>query len=130
MRVPDGFGVVTPYIMVGDAPAYIDFLVQGLGGVELGRSVLADGRIANCQIRFGTTAIMLAQATDLFPPGKSSFYLYVDDAEVAMQRALAAGAVQIMAIADMPYGDRQGGIKDPAENLWWISERLTDDPYY
>jgi PhnB protein len=130
MRIPDGFGVVTPYISVEDAPAYIDFLIRGMGAVELGRSVLPDGRIANCQLRIGTTGIMLSEALEPFSPSKSSFYLYVENAETAMQLALAAGAVQIMAIADMPYGDRQGGIKDPAGNLWWISERLTDAPYY
>jgi len=29
----------------------------------------------------------------------------------------------------MPYQDRQGGVKDPFENLWWISQRLVDEPY-
>jgi PhnB protein len=46
-----------------------------------------------------------------------------------MRRALAAGAAKIMDVADMPYDDRQGGVKDPYGNLWWLSERLVDGPY-
>jgi PhnB protein len=34
-----------------------------------------------------------------------------------------------MEVADMPYGDRQGGVRDAWGNLWWISQRLVDAPY-
>jgi len=27
-----------------------------------------------------------------------------------------------MAGSDMPYGDRQGGARDPHGNIWWISQ--------
>jgi PhnB protein len=46
-----------------------------------------------------------------------------------MAQALAAGGRLEMAVADMPYGDRQGGIKDPHDNIWWISQRLVQTPY-
>jgi PhnB protein len=47
-----------------------------------------------------------------------------------MARAIAAGADRIMDVADMPYGDRQGGVRDLAGNIWWVSQRLTDKPYF
>lgn len=34
-----------------------------------------------------------------------------------------------MEVADMPYGDRQGGIRDPHGNVWWVSQRLVHGPY-
>ena len=34
-----------------------------------------------------------------------------------------------MAVADMPYGDRQGGVRDPHGNIWWISQRTVKEPY-
>jgi PhnB protein len=46
-----------------------------------------------------------------------------------MARAIAAGATAIMGVANMPYDDRQGGVRDAWGNLWWISERLIDGPY-
>lgn len=27
------------------------------------------------------------------------------------------------------YGDRQGGVKDVAGNIWWISKRIKPEPY-
>jgi PhnB protein len=46
-----------------------------------------------------------------------------------MQRALAHGATLQMEVADMPYGDRQGGVRDPNGNFCWISQRLVEAPY-
>ncbi len=51
------------------------------------------------------------------------------DADAAMAQALAHGATLEMAVANMPYGDRQGGVRDGHGNIWWISQRLVDGPY-
>lgn len=59
----------------------------------------------------------------------ASYYLYVEDADTAMQRALDHGATLHMPVGDMPYGDRQGGVKDRHGNLWWISQRTVHAPY-
>ncbi len=128
MKLPPHFAVVTPYFVVVDAPAFMAFLTQGLGGVEIGRH-LRDGRIANGQVRFGDSTVMVGEASPEWPATSTSMYLYVDDADAAIARALAAGAEQIMAVADMPYGDRQGGVRDGYGNLWWLSQRLVDGPY-
>jgi PhnB protein len=130
MHIPAGFGAVTPYIFVDEAEAYVRFLESALGGREIGRSTSPDGRIANCQIRFATTTIMVSAASAQFPASRSAFYLYVEDADAAMTTALRNGAQCIMDVADRPYGDRQGGIVDPSGNIWWVSQRLTDAPYF
>lgn len=59
----------------------------------------------------------------------ASYYLYVEDADELVQQAVTAGAELIMAVTDKPYGDRQGGVRDPSGNLWWFSQRLTAGPY-
>lgn len=59
----------------------------------------------------------------------ASCYLYVENAVETMLKAIAAGSVKIMDVANMPYNDRHGGFRDQFGNLWWLSERLTDDPY-
>jgi PhnB protein len=128
MRIPPGFNTVTPYFFVDDAARFIDFLVRGLGGVEIDRHMDGD-RIANAQVRLGTSTVMVSEGSPAFPAMPASYYLYVESADAAMARAIAAGATKVMDIADMPYNDRQGGLKDPSGNLWWISERLVDGPY-
>jgi [ribosomal protein S5]-alanine N-acetyltransferase len=128
MRIPPGFNTVTPYFFVDGAEGFLEFLVRGLGGVETGRH-MDGGRIANAQVRLGTSTVMVSEASAAFPAMPASYYLYVDNADDAMGKALAAGATKIMDVADMPYNDRQGGVKDPCGNLWWISERMVDGPY-
>ena len=46
-----------------------------------------------------------------------------------MNRALSAGPTKIMDVSDMPYKDRQGGVRDPCGNIWWSSQRLVEGPY-
>lgn len=130
MHVPEGFGVVTPYIFVDGAADYVRFLEAAFGAREIGRSAAPDGRIANCQLRFSTTVIMVSEASAQFPATHATYYLYVADADDAMARAERAGTDKIMDVGDMPYGDRQGGVRDPAGNIWWVSQRMTAEPYF
>jgi len=129
MHLPEGFNTVTPYFFVKDAEHFVSFLVKGLGGTEIVRSLRPDGNIANVQVRIGTSTIMASEAGRQYGPMPTSCYLYVDNADEAMATALAAGGRLEMAVADMPYGDRQGGIRDAHDNIWWISQRLVDAPY-
>jgi PhnB protein len=128
MHIPPGFNTVTPYFFVDGAAEFIDFLVAGLGGTEVGRHLDGD-RIANAQVRLGTSTVMVSEASAAFPAMPASYYLYVENADEAVRRALEAGATQVMAVSDMPYEDRQGGVRDQHGNLWWISQRLVAGPY-
>lgn len=129
MHLPPGFGTVTPYCFVRDAEGFVAFLVAGLGGTESLRSLRPDGRIANAQVVLGTSTVMVSEASDAYPSMAASYYLYVEDADAALARALAHGATLEMAVDDMPYGDRQGGVRDPWGNLWWLSQRLVAGAY-
>jgi len=129
MYIPPGFGTVAPYVFADNAERLVRFLIEGLGGEETCRTMRGDS-IANCQVAIGSTTMMVSEASDHFHPSCSSFYLYVENAEASMQRALDAGASPVMAVAEMPYGDRQGGVADPSGNLWWISQRLIEEPYH
>ena len=129
MKIPKGFARVTPYVFAVDADNYLTHIASALDGEITGRSMRDDGKLANGRVRFDSASIMVSEAGRGFPPSQASFYLYVEDAGKAMARALKNGMQQIMAVADMPYGDRQGGVRDKAGNIWWISERLSDQPY-
>jgi PhnB protein len=48
---------VTLTSLVSDAPGFIDFLMSAFGAVEIDRTVGQQGRIANAQMRIGTTPI-------------------------------------------------------------------------
>lgn len=128
MKIPPGFNSISVYFFVRDAESFIRFLVDGLGGVEVLRHM--DGeRVANVQVKIDGSTAMVSEATEAFPAMPSSHYLYVADADTAMDKAIVAGAKKIMEVSDMPYQDRQGGVKDPHGNIWWLSQRLVEGPY-
>lgn len=129
MHIPEGFAQVFPYIFARHPEALIDFLVRGLGGIEIGRTIAEDGGVANCRVGFGNAAVMISQASQEFPPSKAAMYLYVENADGAMEIATQHGARKVMEVENMPYGDRQGGVQDPEGNIWWLSERLTEETY-
>ena len=129
MYTPPGFSTITPYFFVKNAESFVNFLVEAFGAAEVLRSLRDDGRIANAQLRVGTSTVMASEAGGRYPPMAAAFYLYVENADKAMSQAIAAGAVLEMEVSDMPYGDRQGGVKDPHGNIWWISQRLVHAPY-
>lgn len=128
MTTPPGFATITPYIFVDDAPSFCQFLIDGLGAEELSRDL--DGeRIANAQFRLGNCMLMVSEAGRGFPAMPASYYLYVDDADAAQQRAIAAGGTEVSPVRDQSYGDRQGGIRDRHGNYWWISQRIVEGGY-
>ncbi len=129
MYIPPGFTTVTPYYFVENAERFVAFLVQGLGGEETVRTLSPEGLIRNVQVRLGTSTVMVSEAVGKYPAMSAAYYLYVEDADAAMRRALEHGATLEMAVADMPYGDRQGGVRDAHGNIWWISQRIVHRPY-
>jgi uncharacterized glyoxalase superfamily protein PhnB len=52
--------------------------------------------------------------------------VYVDDADATYRRALQAGGVSLREPEDQFYGDRTGGVKDPAGDHWWIATHKED----
>lgn len=128
-KIPDGFTTIFPYLVVSDAHRYVDFLCEGLGGQLLGKHEHPDGTLANGQVRFGDTTLMIGEARPEWPATFGHYYFYVDDADAAVRKALAHGAELVMPVEDKPYGDRQGGVKDSLGNIWWISQHLTEGRY-
>jgi PhnB protein len=117
MYIPRGFNTVTPYFFVANAEAFVRFLVHGLGCTEVCRTLRPNGLITNVQVQLGTSTVMISEATERYKPMAAAYYLYVEDADASMQQALAHGAVLEMEVGDMPYKDRQGGVKDQHGNI-------------
>ncbi len=95
MHIPPGFTTVFPYIFARDAHAYMDFLRDGLGGEVSGIHDNPDGSLANGQIRFNDTTVMVSEATGDNPASQATYYIYVADADAAMAKAVAAGKREI-----------------------------------
>jgi uncharacterized glyoxalase superfamily protein PhnB len=113
------------YLIVRDVDAVIAFCTATFDARELQRSTWK-GKTNHVSLQIGDSLLMAGQSDDeaWFKP--AMLYVYVDDCDAAYARALAAGAEQIMPPMDMFYGDRHGGVRDPAGNTWWIATYIED----
>ncbi len=127
---PEGFHSVNPYLFVDHPAELIDFLKNAFYAIEVNRSMMPNGDIANVILQIGDACFMISQARGEFTGMRTALYLYVDDVDEMHKRAIAFGATVSFEPDDMPYGDRQSGIIDPCGNYWWISKRLEERGYH
>lgn len=127
--IPDGYHTVTPYLVVDGADRLIDFLKQAFGAEEKFRMPTPDGKVAHAEVTIGDSVVMMGDAAaGEAEPTSAMIHLYVEDADASYQRALDAGATSVRELMNQFYGDRSGGVKDFAGNVWWIATHVEDVP--
>jgi PhnB protein len=132
--IPEGFHTVTPYLTVRGAAAAIGFYEEAFGAREIFRWADPDGRIRHAEVVIGDSPIMLTdEAPEFGMRGPQSLggspvhiFLYVDDADAVFDRAISAGATELMPVEDSSDGDRRGGVTDPFGHVWYIGTHLED----
>ena len=117
---------VTPHFNPLRAPALIEFLQKAFGAEEAYRAQSPDGVIHYAQMRIGDSVIGMTEAHGPYQPAPATLHLYVPDADAAYERAIRAGATSIQPVADQPYGDRSGGVRDPFGNRWFVATHIRD----
>ncbi len=126
--IPEGYSTVTPYLIVEGADRVLDFATRAFGASERFRMDRADGTIGHAEVTIGDSVVMLAEAGGESPAMPGGIHLYVEDCDAAYARALEAGATPLREPANQFYGDRSGGVRDPAGNVWWITTHVEDVP--
>jgi PhnB protein len=119
--IPEGYHSVTPYLIVDDAAALIEFLKSTFGATELSRQTQPDGSIGHTEMKLGDSVIMLSQSPGQWKAMPCMLYIYIDDVDTVYARGLAAGGTAIQPPTDQSYGDRRGAVLDSNGNQWWIA---------
>lgn len=130
---PAGYHTATPYLIVDNASAAIDFYKKAFGATELMRYE-HDGRIGHAEIRIGDSTIMLSdampemghQSPTALGGSPVGLMLYVADVDKVFDRAIGAGGKVRTAVQDQFYGDRSGNLVDPFGHLWTVSTHVED----
>jgi uncharacterized glyoxalase superfamily protein PhnB len=123
LTIPAGYQTVMPYLILKDAEAFIKFAIFVFEAKET-RKVMRDAQtIMHAEIMIGESTIMLAEATEIYKARTAGLFVYVNDSDVAIEKAIVSGAKLIAATTNQPYG-RSGGITDPFGNTWWITTPL------
>lgn len=134
--IPDGYHTLTPYLIVRNGSAALEFYAAAFGAVEKYRLTLPGGAIAHAEMTVGDSVFMLSdempewgskspRSLDGTPCG---FCLYVPDCDAAFAQAVAAGATVKRPLADQFYGDRSGTVTDPFGHDWTLATHKVDVP--
>ncbi|HSA57751.1 MAG TPA: VOC family protein [Gemmatimonadaceae bacterium] len=131
---PTGYHSITPTLVVRNAAEAIDFYRRAFGAEELSRMAGPDGSVMHAEIRIGDSVVMLGEENEQWGARSpltlkgvhSSLHIYVDDADAAFARALAAGATVRYPLENAFWGDRYGKVTDPFGHEWGLATRVKD----
>jgi PhnB protein len=127
---PPGHHTLTPYLILKDGAAQIEFYKKAFGAEELFRKSMPDGKIMHARLKIGDSPLMVSDEFPNSPCGASPvtlgnstslLHIYVSDVDGAFDKAVKAGASVIMPPTDMFWGDRYCQVKDPGGHLWSLS---------
>ena len=133
--IPDNSSVVIPRLFCRDVGAAIDFCKHTFAAVELGRRPGPDGTTAvHALLTIGPAMIMIeaewpggtSRAPQLDGSSPVVIFVYVEDVDQTVERAVAAGARVLIPIANQFWGDRVGWIMDPSGHVWTIATRIEE----
>jgi PhnB protein len=134
--IPEGYHTVTPYLTVDDAGSAIEYYKKAFGATERLRMDTPDGKVGHAELEIGDSLVMLSDPTPeatTRPPSElggtsAGIFMYVDDVDAVVKKALRAGATVTMEVADQFWGDRFGSIRDPFGHEWSIATHIEDVP--
>jgi PhnB protein len=132
--IPDGASVIIPRLFCRDVAAEIDFCKNTFGAVEGVRRPGPDGTVAHALMTIGPAMIMIeaewpgvpTRAPDLDGSSPVVIYVYIEDVDKTVERAVAGGAKVLFPVQNQFWGDRIGWVMDPSGHVWTIATRVEE----
>jgi PhnB protein len=134
--IPDAYRRVTPCLVVRGGAKALDFYAEVFGATERMRFPGPGGTVAHAEIQIGDSVVIIEdevpeRGTKAPPPGgvagfPSSLFIYVEDVDAVVARAVELGATLQRAPQDQFYGDRDGHVLDPFGHGWTIATHVED----
>jgi PhnB protein len=122
----------SPYITVHDDSKAIAFYNAAFGATE--RFRLADessGKIGHAELDLQGSLLMLSDENPAWNKSPQTlggtpvkFCLMVENADAAIEKAVAAGATPLMPASDQFYGFRSGSVRDPFGHEWMLQHEI------
>jgi PhnB protein len=134
--IPDTYRRVTPSLIVKGAAEAITFYADLFGATERMRFPGPGGTIAHAEIQIGDSVVIIEdespyRGTTAPPagglPGTPCFqFIYVEDVDAVVARAVELGATLQRAPENQFYGDRDGYLVDPFGHGWAVASHVED----
>ena len=132
--IPDGYHTVTPYLIVKNGAAALDFYERAFGATVFVRMDGPGGKIGHAEFRIEGSPVMMG---DEFPEMgaisqetlggvASSLMIYLENVDARFAQAIAAGGIVERPVKDQFYGDRSGTLRDPFGHRWTLATHVED----
>jgi PhnB protein len=121
--VREGFRTITPYLVVPDVHAEVEFLTRALGaeghvfGLGTQGGFHGEYKIGESTIMVGGGGAGSAWKGNAFP---GSIHLYAEDVDAVYEQAASRRDVAVRSM-DQWYGDRDCGVQDVGGNQWFLA---------
>jgi PhnB protein len=132
--IPEGYSTLTTYLAVDDAAKAIEYYKRAFGAEERVRMHGPDGKVGHAELQLADSKLMLSDPipqSATKPPTElggtsASVFMYVEDVDAVVEKAVEQGATVTMEVADQFWGDRFGTITDPFGHVWAIATHVED----
>jgi PhnB protein len=134
--IPENYRRVTPCLVVRGATKAMDFYADVFGATERMRFPGPGGTVAHAEIQIGDAVLIVEdenpqRGTTAPPtgglPGTPVFqFIYVEDVDATVARAVERGAALQRAPENQFYGDRDGFVIDPFGHGWVVASHVED----
>jgi len=134
--IPDRYRRVTPALVVDGGVKALEFYAEVFGATERMRTPGPEGTIAHAELQIGDSVVIVEDASPYMgtkapPPGgldgtPTFLFVYVEDVDAVIERAVKLGATLRRPAQDQFYGDRDGFIVDPFGHAWTIATHVED----
>jgi PhnB protein len=122
---------LTPMLTVRDAASAIAFYERAFGATERERLTTPAGQIVAEMDIDGHPFFVVDENPEAFNISPQALggttvriSLLVEDPDASAARAIEAGATEVFAVGDQPYGMRQGRVADPYGHHWLLGRPL------
>jgi len=124
--------MIIPMLVCRDAEAELNFCRNVFGAIELSRRTSENGHVIHATLMIHEHMIMVHNETPHLasraPQADGSSpvvtYLYDENVDDIIDRAVVHGARVLLPAEDQFWGDRVGRIIDPSGHVWNIAARM------
>ncbi len=134
--IPDAYRRVTPCLIVRGGDQALRFYRDVFGATERMRFPGPDGTVAHAELQIGDSVVMVedesaergtkAQPTAGVAGSPSFLFIYVENVDDVVARAVKLGATLKRSPENQFYGDRDGYIVDPFGHGWTVATHVED----
>jgi PhnB protein len=134
--IPDAYRRVTPCLVVQGGAKALEFYAEVFGATERMRFPGPGGTVAHAEMQIGDSVVIVEdevpeQGSKAPPPGgvagsPFSLFIYVEDVDAVIARAVELGATLKRPPQDQFYGDRDGYVVDPFGHGWTVATHVED----